>query len=406
MERTLIADQSQDRAVELLVSARVGVITGGPGRGKTTVLRKALERDLGTSVGLVAPTGKAAKRITEVTNRSAETIHRMLGAKGGPGQWVYEHNRQNPLLYDVVIVDEASMLGASTAGALLDAINTRRTRLFFIGDADQLPSVSAGQVFADIIDSGVVPVVCLEHVHRAALKSWVCRNAPKILDGDIDLHETADDFKFYREDDPERLVMKVVKLVTKDIPSRVGPVDVQVLSPQNGGCLGVELLNQQLQAAINPVDLSDESDEGFSVRSSHGVKYYIHKGDRVIATENDYDNGVFNGEMGSVLGVVDGKLNVEFDGNLVKYSRSEAVGLRLSYALTVHKMQGSEAEWVVVVCHDKHGMWSRQLLYTAVTRAKKGVIIIGNHDGVDAALSNDSPRDRNTTLLDRLVGGK
>lgn len=333
------------------------------------------------------------------------TVHRLLGAKPGGDDdgWSFEHGPHNLLTYDVIVCDEASMLDAETAHYLLSAVNTTQSSVFFIGDVNQLPSVGPGQVFADLINSERVPVARLTHVHRAAAQSWVCRNAPYILNGDIDITTPASDFRYYDINDPERIARVVVELVTEKMPA-AGVRNVQVLTPQNAGLLGVESLNNFLQSKINP--LAGRYEEVWKVRASKGTVYEIRPKDLVLATENDYQRFVFNGEIGTVLSVDNekNKMGVDFDGRFVEYDRESAKTLRLAYALTIHKSQGSEWDWVIVVCHSTHEyMWSQQLLYTAVTRAKKGVVLIGNHGGISAALINDEPRRRMTTLAQRLV---
>jgi exodeoxyribonuclease V alpha subunit len=352
-------------------------------------------------VALCAPTGKAAKRMAEITQFQATTIHRLLGGHPVDDGWVFEFGPHNLLSYKYLICDEASMLDVEIGQHLFGAVGMN-TRVFLIGDADQLPPVGPGQVLADTIRSGVVPVSRLTHLHRAAAESWVCRNAAYILNGDIDLLTPAPDFRFYDIDDAEKIAHEVVKLVTVKMPE-AGVTDVQVLTPQNAGILGVESLNLYLQSKLNPV--GGRHEEHFSVRASKGTLYNIRGGDVVMATENDYTRGVFNGEIGKVM-TVDreaDRMMVDFDGRNVLYDKESARQLRLAYALTVHKAQGSEWDWVVVVCHDSHEyMWSQQLLYTAVTRAKKGVVIVGNRAGVGAALINDEPKHRMTTLENRL----
>lgn len=399
-------DPTQQNAVDMILCERVGIVTGGPGTGKTTILKEALATlPRSNEVICCAPTGKAAKRIMEITGFPAGTVHRILGAHRDGDVWRFRYDGVEQWLpFSVVVVDESSMMDSELAAALLKAVNTHRTRVFFIGDADQLPSVGPGQVFANLIDSNRVPVVRLKTVHRAAGESWVCANAPRILEGDIDLTPTHD-FKFYRRLDPEKLLVQTVKLVTKTLPE-AGVDDVQVLSPMNGGVVGVEAFNNRIQFHVNPARRIDGTPEpSMTVRANAGAKYHIRARDRVIATSNDYDLMVFNGESGTVLDVnpTDKTMLVDFDGREVLMNKEQARGLRLAYALTVHKSQGSEWDWVVVICHSTHDrMWSRQLLYTAVTRAKKGVMLIGDNAGITIALHNNEPRHRYTSLLDRL----
>ena len=364
------------------------------------------------SVALAAPTGKAARRISEVTGYSAGTIHKLLGAKSdGRGGWTFDFNEKQTLSYARIIVDESSMMDVQLTEALLRAVNPNSS-LFFIGDADQLPSVGPGQVLADLIESGVVPTIRLTHIHRAAMESWVCRNAPLIINGDIDILTKCDDFRFYEIEDAEQAAKVVVDLVVNKMPAK-GISNVQVLAPQNAGPIGIETLNNALQYKLNSVKTVHGVEEPvWRIRAPHGAAYYLHAGDLVLATENDYDKFIFNGEIGRITQIHqardrDGRsrwvMEIDFDGRLVEFDRKEARKLRLAYAITIHKAQGSEWDWVVVICHSSNEyMWSRQLLYTAVTRAKKGVVLIGDKAGISAALNNDAPRQRTTTLAERL----
>ena len=332
----IILDPSQQVAVDMMCSKRLGIVTGGPGTGKSTIVRKVLDR-LPTKehVALCAPTGKAAKRITEVTGYPAMTVHRLLGAQNGDNGWIFESDATNPLPHHVLIVDEASMLDAEMAHHLMAAINPLRTRVFFVGDADQLPSVGPGQVFADMISSGAFPTVHLTQVHRSALKSWVCRNAPLILEGDIDILTKCDDFRYYPRNDSERLAKDLVSLVADKMPE-AGVQDIQVLTPQNGGAIGVEMLNNYLQSRLNPLKGNAPT---WPVRAPKGATYVFSEGDRVLATENDYERTVFNGEIGTIkrIDLDRNVMCVLFDGREVEYDHSNAHTLRLAYALTIHK---------------------------------------------------------------------
>jgi len=388
----------------MMLGCKVGIVTGGPGTGKSTLISEFLKRAKNKNIALCAPTGKAAKRIIEVTQHSAMTIHRLLGATSENDHWVFSHGPDNFLTYDTVVVDEASMIDAELCDALLKAINPHSTSVFFIGDANQLPSVGPGQVFADLINSGMIPVSRLEHVHRAAAESWVCRNAPYILNGDIDITTPAPDFRFISVSDPEVLARRIVDLVTVKMP-KAGCKDIQVMSPQNGGSLGVETLNNYMQTKINPT-VSGHEEDFWKVKANKGATYKLREKDLVLATQNDYNRFVFNGEIGTItkLDTAAGKMIIDFDSIDVEYDYSAALQLRLAYALTVHKCQGGQWDWVVVVCHSDHSyMWSRSLLYTAVTRAKKGVVLIGNTEGISSALENDESATRITTLKERLL---
>lgn len=436
---TLVLDESQERAVSAAMTAQFMVISGGPGVGKTTTLRALLDRlDAARTQDptspsyydapeylLASPTGKAARRLSEATGRPARTIHRLLGYHPLQG---WRHNRLEPIEAKLVVVDEASMLDTELAGALLDAIDPGTTRLLLVGDADQLPSVGPGRVFGDLIDSGRIPVARLTTLHRAAQESWICRNAPVVLRGQVPelLAPAAGDFRWVEENAVDRLTERVVALVTREIPAMakglpVTSADIQVLSPQRTGVAGVDALNAALQRAINPRDprAAWETGSGDDGTGPHarGAIARMAIGDRVIQTHNDYTLGVMNGETGTVLSfdkspTPDGKsqemMLVQFEGHErpVGFNRYAAKDLRLAYALTVHKSQGSEFAWVVVIAHTTHTrMLSRQILYTAITRAKRGVVIVGDAEALKRAVRNDKPARRNTTLVERLRAG-
>jgi len=382
-------DESQKRALRLILDEPIGIVTGGPGTGKTTSLRAALDEldDARTDYELAAPTGKAAKRMAEATGRPARTMHRLL--EWGPmldGGFGFRRNENAPLEAPIAIVDEASMIDVELGAALFAAIDPERTRVIFVGDANQLPPVGPGRMFGDLIDSRFVPVAQLEHVHRAAAKSWVCRNAPRVNRGDFAALELddADDFRFVDVETAAAAADALAALAEDD-------VDRQVLIPQRPGPAGVTVANTRLQALLN-------ADVGYG-RGWKVGDYELWQGDRVIQTSNDYKRNVFNGEIGTVLGAGKTELLVDFDGRAVTYDRDAANSLQLAYALTVHKSQGSEWPHVVVVCHSTHSyMLSRQLIYTALTRAKESVTIVGDRKGVKRALANATPARRNTLL--------
>lgn len=394
-------DPSQERAVELLCTAPVGVVTGGAGCGKTTCLRVALDRldAAGVSYALAAPTGKAAKRISEATGRPASTIHRLLeyGPKGSGFTMGFARNATNPLDFDVVIVDEASMLDVELGEALCDALREvgddtpwveSDARIVFIGDAQQLPSVGPGRFLADLIVSGEIPVARLTQVHRAAAESWICTEAPKVLRGEWPDLTERHDFRFVETDAAEDAIAAILELAEK---FAADGTTAQVLTPQKNTALGTETLNRALQDTLNPLNGRRVWDGASKLRV----------GDRVIQTRNDYTRFVFNGEIGEVVSFDALKLFVRFDDRVVEYSKDASDALHLAYALTVHKYQGSEVPWAIVVAHGSHQfMQSRQLLYTALTRAKKGVVMVGNRKGVEAALKDASPSQRNTELAE------
>ena len=383
----LTLDSEQCDAVYMLSACRVGVITGGPGRGKSWCLQAALPL-LGRSVALCAPSGKAARRMSELTRHPASTVHKLLGLR--PEIEGATYHRGNPLPFDVVVVDEASTLDVFLLRQLLDACDVERTRVFFVGDVDQLPSVGPGAVLSDLIGADAVPVVRLVTMHRSAAESWVCRMAPEILQGRIDL-TNCDNFQFIEADGD--LVEQTENAVSY-LASKYGREAVQCIVPMNVGDYGTKVLNTALQEVINP--------HGQDVFSAGGAR--IRVGDDVVAIVNDYERVVFNGECGRITGVEDGTIMVDFYDRQVEYdSRGAGENLRLSYALTVHKMQGSEIPWVVLALHESHGpMLSRKLLYTAVTRARVGVVIVGQRSAVLRSVQLEDTTRRITTLRQRL----
>lgn len=396
-------DASQLAAVELVCSAGFGIVTGGPGTGKTTSLRAALDRldAEGATYALCSPTGKAARRMHEATGREAMTVHRAL-------EWIPRLKRfmrgpDLPMDEDLVVVDESSMLDVELADALCSAVQGD-TRLVLVGDADQLPSVGPGKVFADLIASGAVPVARLTTLHRAAAESWVCSQAPVILAGEMPDLRTRPDFWHSCHEDRDTAREALVELVTRGLPGLgIARSDVQTLVPMNVGPAGAAVLNTRLQSILNTTSAPGS---GWKV----GDGQELRAGDRVIQTKNDYDRGVMNGECGLVEAIGQDGLFVRFDGMRddaapIEYDKDRAGKLRLAYALSVHKSQGSEWPWVVVFVHSTHTrMLDRSLLYTAVTRAKKGVVIVGDRVGLERAVRSVDSAKRNTGLVDRLRG--
>jgi len=385
-------DPSQLEAVELTCTQSIGLVTGGPGTGKSTCLGYALDRldAAGKTYELAAPTGKAAKRVTETTGRPARTIHRLL--EYNPRRGGFQRNADFPLNTSVVIVDESSMIDAELSAALLDAIDPRYTRLILIGDADQLPPVGPGRFFGEQIDSRMFPTVRLQTLHRSAQQSWIHVNAPKVLVGDaLDLSPQRD-FRWIKVDNASDILPAIRRIVTD---KRNADLNAQVLIPQKTKVAGTMACNRMLQDAFNP-------------RRSTSTPYIprgeseLRPGDRVIQTKNNYFLGVFNGELGDVVDIADGKVHVQLHGReLVVFTLEQAEALQHAWALTVHRSQGSEFPWAIVVCHSTHShSLSRQLIYTAITRGKKGVILVGDKKGLDYALSEHRPPKRNTALID------
>lgn len=387
---TLMLDDSQRRAVELLRAGQFALMTGPPGSGKTTTLCAVLDACDADRLTyrLAAPTGKAARRMAQVTGRDASTIHRLL-------VWTREgfiHNASNPLHADVVFIDEASMIDYDLALALM--AGTSASRLVLIGDADQLPPVGAGRLFGDLCESGAVPVARLTTQHRAAEGSWVARNAPLVVRGDMpDLVDCAG-FQRVEVDLASDIVDAILGIVGRDMRA-------VVLAPQYAGPAGCDALNAKLDGLLNEVSRAPAPGEP-------RVGDLVRVGMRVIQTANSYSLDVMNGELGVVESIEGdaGPVDVKFDdlGRVVTYSRSEAAQLQPAYCLTVHKVQGSEFGHVVFVCHSTHTrMLSRDLLYTAITRARQRVTLVGDDVGLERALKTCAGK-RDTSLVERLRG--
>jgi exodeoxyribonuclease V alpha subunit len=389
---TLTLAESQRKAVALALASKVLVITGGPGVGKTTIVN-AILRILSAKDArllLCAPTGRAAKRMNETTGLEAKTIHRLLEVdpkKGG-----FRRNAENPLDCNLLVIDETSMVDVLLMHALLKAVPDEAA-LLVVGDVDQLPSVGPGQVLADIITSGAVPVVRLTEVFRQAAKSQITVSAHRINEGGIPHLGKPDgesDFYFVEADDPGTALLRIVELVKTRIPKRFGldPIrDVQVLCPMNRGGVGARSLNVELQTALNPA----------GERKVERFGWTFAPGDKVMQIENDYDKEVYNGDIGYIRDVEpdDGELTATFDGRLVTYGFGELDTLVPAYAATIHKSQGSEYPAVVIPVMTQHyAMLQRNLLYTGVTRGKKLVVLVGQKKAVAIAVRNVSGRRR------------
>ncbi|MCG4262054.1 ATP-dependent RecD-like DNA helicase [Acetobacter senegalensis] len=390
---------SQQEAVRLALHSKVLVITGGPGVGKTTLVNAILKivAAKGTDVQLCAPTGRAAKRLSESTGLEGKTIHRLL--ETDPGNGSFKRDDTNPLTCDLLVVDEASMVDVLLMRSLLRALPDNAA-LLIVGDVDQLPSVGPGQVLADIIGSGAIPVVRLTEVFRQAAQSRIITNAHRINEGKMPelSAEEGSDFYFVEATEPEIGLRKLLAVVKDRIPARFGldPVrDVQVLCPMNRGGLGARSLNIELQQALNP--------PGEVKVERFGWTYGL--GDKVMQIANDYDRDVFNGDLGVIdrIDIEEGELTVSFDGREVVYGFGELDELVLAYATTIHKSQGSEYPAVVIPLVTQHyAMLARNLLYTGVTRGRKLVVLMGQKKALAIAVRNQGGRRRWSKLREWL----
>lgn len=402
----------QREAVALALREPVSILTGGPGTGKTVTLRAVLQAvkrvNPGAVIALAAPTGRAAKRITDITGQRASTIHRLLGytpltEDGAYQQWDYDRHHQLPA--DMVIVDETSMVDISLMRHLVEALD-KGTHLLLVGDADQLPSVGPGNVLRDLIASCVLPTTRLTTVHRQAADSGIITNAHRINQGQAPLYNQSDDFFMfhYANPHPETIAGTVEALVTAKIPAQFGlqPPDIQVLSPVYHGPTGVLALNQRLQSRLNPPRPTKPELQFSESR-------VLRVGDRVMQGHNDYERGVFNGNQGRIIEITDpedkkAELTVRFtDGRQVTYARAEAGALQLAYAMTIHKAQGGEFPAIVLVLLKQHSpLLSRNLLYTGLTRAQQLAVLVGNRQAVQLAINNNDVAQRYTRLQQRL----
>jgi len=388
-------------AVRAAAQNRVMVLTGGPGVGKTTTANTIIRllRAMGKSVALCAPTGRAAQRLSEVSGVQAKTIHRLL--EWQPKGDGFVRNEHSPLVIEAVICDEASMLDISLANALVRAV-PKNAQLIFIGDADQLPSVGPGNFLADIIESGNVPTVKLKEVFRQASKSRIVQSAHAINQGNMPVFsDDADsDCWFVQEETPESTLAAIRDLLTERSKrmAKFDPIrDVQVLTPMNRGPLGTHEMNVFLQELLNP-----------KLKNSVEYKrpnFTLRPGDKVIQSANNYDLMVFNGDIGFVrqAHVDDGKIVVQFQDRTISYDSESALDLRLAYAITIHKSQGSEFPAVIIPVSTQHYvMLQRNLIYTGLTRAKKSAVFIGMPRALRMAVENQKSQSRLTRLVARL----
>lgn len=392
----------QQEAVKTALTAKVSILTGGPGTGKTTTVRALIQllKAKKHTFKLAAPTGRAAKRLSEATGEPAQTLHRLLEFKPYEGN-KFLRDRDNPLDADLIIVDELSMIDILLMNALLKAIDIT-SHLLFVGDPDQLPSVGAGNVLKDLIASSVMPVVSLDVIFRQAETSLIVTNAHRINRGEMPAFTpTAEDFFFFDESEPEEAAARVVELIKERIPNkfRLDPLeDIQVLSPMHRGQIGVGELNLRLQAALNPPAAGKRE-------WRHGSRVF-RVGDKVLQTRNNYAKEVFNGDLGRIISIdlEEQTLAVGIDGRRIDYEFSELDELVHAFALSVHKAQGSEYRAVVIPILTQHYMLlQRNLLYTGVTRARELVVLVGTKKAIAIAVHNNKIAQRNSRLAERLA---
>ncbi len=421
-ENQIELDEIQEKAVIESVKSGLMVITGGPGTGKTTTINMIIQyfEEQGAEILLAAPTGRAAKRMFETTGREAQTIHRLLSYSGNPeedGAMKFERNSENPLEADIIIIDEMSMVDIFLMNALLKAI-TPGTRLILVGDVNQLESVGAGKVMEDIINSNEFNVVRLEKIFRQAAQSDIVTSAHKINRGEyVDKNKFSRDFLFIKRDEANKILNATLTLITQKLPNYVeaDQNDIQIITPTRKGVLGVERINTVMQQYLNPA--SEEKSE----KEIAGILF--REGDKVMQIKNDYQieweirgkynvvtdkgMGVFNGDVGNIrkINTYTELVEVEFDDHkFVTYTFKQMDELELAYAITVHKSQGSEYPAVIIPLFQGPAMlMTRNLLYTAVTRAKKCVCLVGNPEIFDFMKDNNTIRKRYTGLVDRIM---
>lgn len=392
--------QSQKAAIRQALQSKVMIISGGPGVGKTTVVKSLLKifQTKQLAIELCAPTGRAAKRLSDVTGLEAKTIHRCLGFD--PSIFSFKYHADFQLLADIVVVDEVSMLDITLMNQLLKAI-PQKAALFLIGDVDQLPSVGPGAVLANLISSQLIPTVFLTEIFRQAASSQIIVNAHRINQGKMPVKKSANpsDFYFIPADSPETIKAKLLQCVTKSIPQRfkLDPLqDIQVLTPMNRGEVGTYQLNHALQQMLN----------GLSEPKIQRFGWTFSPGDKVIQTVNNYDKDVFNGDIGFITSVdlEESTLQINFEGRLVNYDFNELDEIALAYATSIHKSQGSEYKAVVIPLAMQHyRLLVRNLLYTGITRGKELVILIGQYKALAIAIHQKPAQQRLTQLIQRMT---
>jgi exodeoxyribonuclease V alpha subunit len=393
--------ENQKQAVKEAIEKKVMVVTGGPGTGKTTIINSIIKiyGRLGQRVLLSAPTGRAAKRMAEATGHESKTIHRLL--EFSPKEGDFKRDENNPLDADLIVIDETSMVDIVLMYQFLKAVPKDAT-LILVGDVDQLPSVGAGSVLKDIIDSGCIPTVMLNEIFRQAKESLIIVNAHRVNNGQMPIMEgsgdSLQDFYFFIIEEPEKVAEKIIELCKEKIPQKFGYRsidDIQVLTPMHRGLVGASNLNTELQKHLN--SSTDELVRGGLV---------LKVGDKVMQIRNNYDKEVFNGDIGRINKIdrEEQEIIVNYDGRMVSYEYSELDEIVLAYAVSVHKSQGSEYPVVVMPVLTQHYMLlQRNLLYTGITRGKKLVVLVGTNKAVAIAIKNNKPQKRYTLLKERLL---
>ena len=393
--------ENQKQAVKESIDKKIMVVTGGPGTGKTTIINSIIRiyKKLGQRVLLAAPTGRAAKKMTEATGHEAKTIHRLL--EFSPKEGGFKKDENNTLDAELVVIDETSMVDTILMYHLLKAVPKEAT-LILVGDVDQLPSVGAGNVLKDIIESNIIPTVRLTEIFRQAKESLIIVNAHRVNNGQMPMFtyqkDHPQDFYFFEIEEPEKALEKIIELCKEKIPKKFGfnaVNDIQVLTPMHRGVVGASNLNTELQKHLN-----QSSDE--FIRGGKTLKV----GDKVMQIRNNYDKEVFNGDIGRIIKIdrEEQEITVDYDGRRVPYEYSELDEIVMAYAVSVHKSQGSEYPVIVMPILTQHYMLlQRNLLYTGVTRGKKLVILVGTKKAVAIAIKNNKPQKRYTLLKDRLM---
>ncbi|MFD2760471.1 ATP-dependent RecD-like DNA helicase [Lentibacillus juripiscarius] len=401
----IILVTEQREAIRELLDKQLLILTGGPGTGKTTVIRTmiAIYKQLfsGHTIRLVAPTGKASRKLAEMTGKEASTIHRLIGYQQGE---MPEYHQDHKLPCDLLIIDEMSMVDVRLANNLIQAIH-KNTKVLFVGDIDQLPSVGPGNVLRDMIQAGV-PTIELTEVFRQARESQIIKNAHRVNQGQsIVFDKEKDDFYFLMQQDPKKIAALLVRSASRFLELGYDLSDILVLSPMKKGPVGTEILNEMLREKLNPID---------EVKQEWKIgKRFFRLGDKVIQLQNNYEKQIFNGDTGVITGFTqatddDGNaidvMKVDYFGKEISYTKTETKELNLGYAITIHKAQGGEAPIVLIPATASHYMMlARNLIYTAMTRAKEKMVVIGTEEALNIAIANNQIAKRNSKLAERLT---